>query len=85
MLDLINRLPLLISKCLQACPDEQCTSNGIALNPCFAALGLYPGHLLEFAVNRLNRPTDARLLLCGLRRGLSDVDIPATVPTRRQR
>ncbi len=85
MFDLINRLPTLVSKCLQSCPDEQRTSNGIALNPGFAALGLYPSQLLEFAVKRLNRPTDARLLLCGLRRGLSDVDIPATVPTRRQR
>jgi hypothetical protein len=40
MLDLINRLPPQIRKCLQACPDEQRTSNGITLNPHFAALTL---------------------------------------------
>ena len=74
MLDLINRLPPLVSHRLQPCPDEQRTSNVIALNPRFAALtSLYPGQLLEFAVKLLNRPTDARLFLCGLRRGLSDV------------
>ncbi len=48
MLDLINRLPTLVSNRLQSCPDEQRTSNVIALNPCFAALtGFYPGQLLE--------------------------------------
>ncbi len=73
MLDLINRLPPLVSHRLQACRDEECTSNVIALNSRFAALGLYPGHLLEFAVKLLNRPTDARHLLCPLRQGLSYV------------
>lgn len=37
MLDLINCLPPLIRKCLQPCPDQQRTSNVIALNPRFAA------------------------------------------------
>ena len=68
MLDLINRLPTLISDRLQTDPHEQRASNVITLNPRFTALtGFYASQLLEFTMKRLNPPSDARLFLYSLR------------------
>ena len=55
-------------------PDQKSTGHMVALNPGFATFAAFQtSHLLTFAVQLLNLPTEATRLLCSRRRVLRSV------------
>ena len=65
MLDLINGLVCLIRDLLESHPNQHCTPDVIANNPCQATLTPFKtGQLLGFTVKLLNLPPPVTRLLC---------------------
>ena len=65
MLDLINGLVCLIRDLLESHPNQHCTPDVIANNPCQATLTPFKtGQLLGFTMKLLNLPPPVTRLLC---------------------
>ncbi len=61
-----------MSQLIEPDPNQKRTANVIALNASFATLaGFQTGHLLAFAVQLLNLPSEVTRLLCVLRSDFS--------------
>src|SRR5262245_62243939 len=74
MFELINRAAGLYRKCFASDPHQKRAADVCALAARRTALAAFqPGHLFACAVQRLNLPTEAARLLCGLSGLLSQV------------
>lgn len=72
--ELVNRLPCLLCQSVEPYPNQESTTDVVALHSGFAALtSLQSRHLFALAVQLLNFPAAATHLLCGRRRILSQI------------